>query len=220
MPSMNVEQARFNMIEQQIRPWDVLDPAVLSLLSSVHREDFVPEAHRAKALMDLEIPLDGGRALLAPRVEARLVQDLDLNPNETALLIGAGTGYMAALMSHLAQRVVAIDSDAQLVAAARTNLSKAGIRNVEVAQADGTHGYPGQAPYDAILLAGSVAEVPQVLFDQLKHGGRLLAVVGHQPMMYATRYTREGQNRLSSQQLFDTVLPRLTGFAEPSQFKF
>ena len=138
---MNVEQARFNMIEQQIRPWDVLDPAVLSLLSSVHREDFVPEAHRAQALMDLEIPLDNGRALLAPRVEARLVQDLSLAKEETALLIGAATGYMAALMAHLAQRVVAIDSDAALVSAARANLKKAGIGNVEVAQADGTQGY-------------------------------------------------------------------------------
>ena len=217
---MNVEQARFNMIEQQIRPWDVLDPAVLSLLSSVHREDFVPEAHRAQALMDLEIPLDNGRALLAPRVEARLVQDLSLAKEETAQLIGAATGYMAALMAHLAQRVVAIDSDAGLVSAARANLKKAGIGNVEVAQADGTQGYPGQAPYDAIVLAGSVAEVPQVLLDQLKPGGRLVAVVGQQPMMYATRYTREGQAQFSSQQLFDTVIPRLSGFTEPSQFKF
>lgn len=217
---MNVEQARFNMIEQQIRPWDVLDPEVLSLLSSVHREDFVPEGHRAQALMDLEIPLDGGRALLAPRVEARLVQDVSLRKNETALLIGAATGFMAALMAHLAQRVVAIDSDASLVTAARANLKKAGIDNVEVAQADGTQGYSGQAPYDAILLAGSVADVPQTLLNQLKVGGRLVAVVGQQPMMYATRYTREGQTQFSSQQLFDTVLPRLTGFTEPSHFKF
>lgn len=217
---MNVEQARFNMIEQQIRPWDVLDPTVLELLSSVHREDFVPEAHRGQALMDLEIPLDNGRTLLAPRVEARLVQDLALAKHETALLIGAATGYMAALMAHLAQRVVAIDADAGLVAAARANLRKAGISNVEVAQADGTQGYPGKAPYDAILLAGSVAEVPQTLLDQLKPNGRLVAVVGQLPMMYATRYSREGQTPFSSQQLFDTVLPRLTGFTEPSQFKF
>ena len=217
---MNVEQARFNMIEQQIRPWDVLDPTVLELLSSVHREDFVPEAHRSQALMDFEIPLGNGRALLAPRVEARLVQDISLQKDETVLLIGAATGYMAALMAHLAQRVVAIDADAGLVAAARANLKKAGISNVEVAQADGTQGFPGKAPYDAILLAGSVAEVPQVLLDQLKPNGRLVAVVGQLPMMYATRYTREGQGAFSSQQLFDTVLPRLTGFAEPSQFKF
>jgi protein-L-isoaspartate(D-aspartate) O-methyltransferase len=220
MPSMNFEQARFNMIEQQIRPWDVLDPAVLSLLSSVHREDFVPAGHRNQALMDFEIPLDNGRALLAPRVEARLVQDLALAPHETALLIGAATGYMAALMAHLAQRVVAIDADADLVAAARANLKKAGIGNVEVAQADGTQGYPGKAPYDAIVLAGSVAEVPQTLLNQLKTGGRLVAVVGQQPMMYATRFTREGQTQFSSQPLFDTVLPRLSGFTEPSQFKF
>jgi protein-L-isoaspartate(D-aspartate) O-methyltransferase len=220
MPSMNFEQARFNMIEQQIRPWDVLDPAVLSLLSSVHREDFVPAGHRNQALMDLEIPLDNGRALLAPRVEARLVQDLELAAHETALLIGAATGYMAALMAHLAQRVVAIDADADLVAAARANLKKAGIGNVEVAQADGTQGYPGKAPYDAIVLAGSVAEVPQTLLNQLKTGGRLVAVVGQQPMMYATRFTREGQTQFSSQPLFDTVLPRLSGFTEPSQFKF
>ena len=217
---MNFEQARFNMIEQQIRPWDVLDPTVLSLLSSVHREDFVPEAHRSQALMDFEIPLGNGRTLPAPRVEARLVQDLSLRKDETALLIGAATGYMAALMAHMAQRVVAIDSDAALVAAARANLKKAGISNVEVNQADGTQGYPGKAPYDVILLAGSVAEVPPALLDQLKPNGRLVAVVGQLPMMYATRYVKEAPGQLSRQALFDTVLPRLSGFGEPSQFKF
>lgn len=217
---MNVEQARFNMIEQQIRPWDVLDPAVLDLLSSVHREDFVPAALSAKALMDVELPLEGGRMLLAPRVEARLVQDVELNKNDTALLIGAATGYMAALMAHLSQRVIALESDANLAAAARANLKKAGISNVEVVQADGAQGYASKAPFDAILLAGSVASVPQALLDQLKPGGRLLAVVGQEPMMYATLYTRDGQAQFSSRQLFDTVLPRLAGFTEPSHFKF
>ena len=109
---MNVEQARFNMIEQQIRPWDVLDTSVLGLLSAVRREDFVPAAHQAQAFMDLELPLGNGRSLLAPRVEARLVQDLNLSKRDTVLLVGAATGYVAALLAHKAQRVIGLESDA------------------------------------------------------------------------------------------------------------
>ncbi len=217
---MNVEQARFNMIEQQIRPWDVLDTSVLSLLSSVRREDFVPASNQAQAFMDLEIPLSGGRSLLAPRVEARLLQDLSLSKHDTVLLIGAATGYLAALLGHKAQSVIALESDGALATAARQNLRQAGVSNVEVIVAEGAQGLAAQAPFDAILLAGSVAQVPQALLDQLKVGGRLLAIVGNEPVMQATLYTRVDQARYSSQSLFDTVAPRLAGFAEPSPFQF
>lgn len=217
---MNVEQARFNMIEQQIRPWDVLDTSVLALLSAVRREDFVPAAHKAQAFMDLEIPLGGGRFLLAPRVEARLVQDLSLSKRDTVLHIGAGTGYVTALLAHKAQRVIGLESDAALATAARAHLRNAAVNNAEIVQADGSTGYAAQAPFDAILLTGSVAKVPQNLLDQLKTGGRLLAIVGDEPVMQAILYTRTSDTQFSSQALFDTVAARLAGFTEPSRFQF
>lgn len=217
---MNVEQARFNMIEQQIRPWDVLDTSVLGLLSAVRRENFVPAVHQAQAFMDLELPLGHGRSLLAPRVEARIVQDLNLSKRDTVLLVGAATGYVAALLAHKAQRVVALEPVAELAAAARANLRQAGVSNAEVVQADGHQGFAAQAPFDAILLAGSVAEVPQALLDQLKVGGRLLAVVGNEPVMQATLFTRVADGQFSRQELFDTVAARLPGFPEPSKFHF
>lgn len=217
---MNVEQARFNMIEQQIRPWDVLDTSVLGLLSAVRREDFVPAAHQSQAFMDLELPLGNGRSLLAPRVEARLVQDLNLSKRDTVLLVGAATGYLAALLAHKAQRVIGLEADATLAAVARTNLRKSGVNNAEIVQADGSQGFTAQAPYDAILLAGSVAQVPQALLDQIKIGGRLLAIVGSQPVMQATLFTRVADGQFSRQELFDTVANRLPGFTEPSKFHF
>ncbi len=217
---MNVEQARFNMIEQQIRPWDVLDTSILDLLSVVRREDFVPAEHKAQAFMDIEIPLGQGRMLLAPRVEARLVQDLSLSKRDAVLQIGVGTGYVTALIAHKARRVIAVDSDAELAKAARTNLRNASVNNAEVIQADALAGYPAQGPYDAILLTGSVAEVPQNLLDQLKTGGRLLAIVGQEPIMQATLHTRVSDTQFTRQALFDTVAPRLAGYSEPSQFKF
>jgi len=220
MPSMNVEQARFNMIEQQIRPWDVLDTSVLELLSAVQREDFVPAAHQAQAFMDLELPLGGGRSLLAPRVEARLVQDLNLSKRDTVLQVGAATGYVTALLARKAQRVIGLEADAALASQARANLRKAGVNNAEIVQTDGTSGLASQGPFDAILLCGSLAEAPQALLDQLKVGGRLLAILGQEPVMQATLFTRVAASQFSRQELFDTVAARLPGFAEPSRFKF
>ena len=217
---MNVEQARFNMIEQQIRPWDVLDTSVLELLSAVRREDFVPAAHQAQAFMDLELPLGGGRCLLAPRVEARLVQDLNLSKRDTVLQVGAATGYVTALLAHKAQRVIGLEADATLASQARTNLRKAGVNNAEIVQADGIAGLTSQAPFDAILLCGSLAEAPQALLDQLKVGGRLLAILGQEPVMQATLFTRVAATQFSRQELFDTVAARLPGFPEPSRFQF
>lgn len=217
---MNVEQARFNMIEQQIRPWDVLDTSVLELLSAVRREDFVPAAHQAQAFMDLELPLGGGRNLLAPRVEARLVQDLNLSKRDTVLQVGATTGYVTALLAHKAQRVIGLEADAALASQARANLRKAGVNNAEIVQADGIAGLASQAPFDAILLCGSLAVPPQALLDQLKVGGRLLAILGQEPVMQATLFTRVAASQFSRQELFDTVAARLPGFPEPSRFQF
>ena len=216
----DLELARFNMIEQQIRPWDVLNLDVLKLLSVVHREDFVPPAHKALAFVDMEIPLPGGQYMLAPRVEARMLQDLDVKPTEKVLEVGTGSGYMAALLGKRAQRVVTLEIDAGLAAAARDNLQRAGIGNVEVRQADGSKGLAGEAPFDVIVLSGSVAEVPRALLDQLKVGGRLAAIVGGEPIMRATFITRTGDASYETKQPWDTSAPRLAHFVEPSRFTF
>lgn len=216
---MNVEQARFNMIEQQIRPWDVLDQGVLSLLTLLKREDFVPAAHKALAFMDTEIPLGHGQFMLAPRVEARLLQELKVTRHEKVLEIGAGSGYMAALLGHKAQSVISLESQPELAKQAAENLKRAGVLNVKVLAQDGSQGLSAEAPFDVILLSGSVAEVPRALLEQLKPGGRLAAVVGSEPVMRAMLYTRVG-NEFKTQVLFDTVIPRLAGFAEASAFSF
>jgi protein-L-isoaspartate(D-aspartate) O-methyltransferase len=217
---MNVEQARFNMIEQQIRPWNVLDASVLALLASVKREDFVPAVHRTQAFMDIEVPLPGGQVMLAPRVEARLLQDLAPHRHEKVLEIGTGSGFMAALLAHKSQQVVTYEIRPELAAMARENLRHAMIVNVEVRQGDGSQGDAARGPWDGIVLSGSVAEVPQALLDQLKVGGRLVAVVGQDPVMRALRITRTAENQWRSEELFDTVAPRLEGFATKSSFAF
>jgi len=217
---VNIEQARFNMIEQQIRPWDVLDPAVLTLLTVVKREDFVPSAYRSLAFVDTEVPLPGGQCMLAPRVEARLLQELTVHKHERVLEVGTGSGYMAALLAHRAQHVTTLEIVPELARMAADNLRRAGIVNATVREADGSRGLAADAPFDVILLSGSVAELPQGLLGQLKVGGRLAAIVGEQPIMRATLVTRSGEHAFSSVELFDTVAPRLVGFEEPPRFQF
>ena len=220
---MDMEHARFNMIEQQIRPWNVLDAHVLELLAVVKREDFVPLAHKAMAFVDMEIPLREGGArgqvMLAPRVEARLLQDAAVQKHEKVLEIGAGSGYMAALLAHRAQRVVSLEIEPELARMARANLQKAGIHNAEVLELDGAAGVKGDGPFDVVVLSGSVAEVPQVLLAQVKIGGRLIGVVGDEPMMYATVLTRTGESTWTSVQQWDTVVPRLLNFPGPLEIQ-
>jgi protein-L-isoaspartate(D-aspartate) O-methyltransferase len=227
---MNYEQARFNMIEQQIRPWEVLDSQVLSLLAVVKREDFVPSAKKALAFADMEIPLSSkpGQCMLAPKVEARILQDLAVQKHEKVLEIGAGSGYMAALLAHRAQQVITLEIDADLAQLARDNLKKAGIYNAEVRTGDGAANLgqavsgsdPLSGPFDVIVLSGSVADVPPVLLAMLKPGGRLSAIVGFEPMMRATLVTRAGDTAFRTTQAWDTVAPRLLNFREPSKFNF
>ena len=229
---MNLEQARFNMIEQQIRPWEVLDGQILSLLAVVKREDFVPVAHKALAFVDMEIPLaahaEPGQCMLAPRVEARLLQDLNVQKHEKVLEIGTGSGYMAALLAHRAQHVVTLEIDPALARAARQNLQKAGIHNAEVLQLDGASllitGEADQAglsgPFDVIVLSGSVAQVPTELLALLKTGGRLIAIVGDEPVMRASLSTRVDTHAMSHTAAWDTLAPRLLNFPTPSAFRF
>jgi len=206
---MNFEQARFNMIEQQIRPWDVLDPQVLDLLFVVKREDFVPAAYRNLAFADMEIPLGSGQSMLAPRVEARLLQELNLRKSDRALEVGTGSGYMAALLAARVEHVVTLETDAELAATARDNLQRAGIANVNVEQADGLQGWAARAPYDVIVLSGAVPDVPQALLKQLRVGGRLVAVVGSAPVMEAQLITCVGEGVYNTINLFETVVPAL-----------
>jgi protein-L-isoaspartate(D-aspartate) O-methyltransferase len=215
---MNIEQARFNMIEQQIRPWDVLDQDVLSLLALVKREDFVPAAYRAMAFVDTEVPLPGGQCMLTPKVEARVLQELRVHKHEQVLEIGAGSGYMAALLARKAQHVITLEIQPELARMATDNLRRAWVMNAEVRQANGARGLVEQAPFDVIVLSGSVAEVPAALLSQLKLGGRLAAIVGQLPIMRAVVVTRSGEQAYTSADLFDTVAPRLKGFDEPSRF--
>jgi protein-L-isoaspartate(D-aspartate) O-methyltransferase len=217
---MNIEQARFNMVEQQIRPWNVLDLSVLELLSVVKRETFVPAAFKSLAFADMEIPLGFGQCMLAPRLEARLLQDLALQPYETVLEIGAGSGYMTALIAHKAHRVVSLEIVPQLVTLASNNLRQAGIRNAEVRQGDGAASSAAEGTYDVIVLSGSVADVPQSLLALLKVGGRLAAVTGDEPVMRATFVTRNSATDFRTTQPWDCDAPRLQNFAEHSKFQF
>ena len=231
---MNTEIARFNMIEQQIRPWEVLDPGVLALLARMRREDFVPPALRALAFADTQVPLLQGAAaraapgacMLEPKLEARLLQELQLQHHERVLEIGTGSGFMAALLAHRAQQVTTLECRPDLAAMARQNLRHNGVDNVtvlDVSAGQGAEGLQREAPFDAIVLSGSVAEVPAALLQQLKPGGRLVAVVGDEPVMRARLFTRTadaGVATFSQADLFDTVVPRLEGLAEPSRFNF
>jgi protein-L-isoaspartate(D-aspartate) O-methyltransferase len=228
---MNIETARFNMIEQQIRPWEVLDPAVLSLLAAMRREDFCPPAMRALAFVDTQVPLlpgkPSGPCMLEPKVEARLLQELQVQHHEKVLEIGTGSGFMAALLAHRAQQVFTLECEPALAAMARQNLQRNGVANVTVISttaAEGAQGLQNEAPFDVIVLSGSVAEVPRHLLAQLKPGGRLIAVVGDEPVMRARLITRAGdtaaEGAFGEVDLFDTVAPRLLGFVEPTRFHF
>jgi protein-L-isoaspartate(D-aspartate) O-methyltransferase len=216
----NTQKARFNMIEQQVRPWNVSDPVVLGLMSSIKREDFVPAAHKALAFADLEIPLADGEAMLNPKVEARMVQDLHIQPTDKVLEIGTGSGFVTALLASRAQRVISMEISATQADAARANLSVAGITNDEVRCADGSKGAMADGPFDAIFLGGSVAEVPQNLLDSLKVGGRLIAVVGTEPIMTAHIVTRVNATEFTTTRPWDANIARLKGFDELSRFKF
>ncbi|MFT3962329.1 protein-L-isoaspartate O-methyltransferase family protein [Propionivibrio sp.] len=221
---MNTEQARFNMIQQQIRPWEVLDPGVLALLSVVKREDFVPAEHRELAFADVEIPLKPGarpgQTMLPPRVEARLLQELAVRNTDKVLEIGTGSGYMAALLAAKAEFVYSVEIDPELVERARRNLQQAGVANVSVDLGDASRGWDLYAPYDAIVVSGSLPVLPEALLRQLKIGGRLIAVVGEAPTMEARLIRRPDEDAFSSENLFETVVAPLDNALQPEKFVF
>ncbi|AOI64932.1 protein-L-isoaspartate O-methyltransferase family protein [Burkholderia territorii] len=218
---MNIENARFNMIEQQIRPWDVLDLDVLGLLSIVKRENYVLPEHRALAFADLELPLPGGSSkMLFPRVEARVLQELAVKKHENVLVVGAGSGYLTALFAHRAQHVTAVDIDPAIARFAADNLRNDGVTNAEVVLGDGSLGWPDKAPYDVICVAGGLPVVPQQMLEQLKVGGRLSAFVGGRPVMKAQIITRIDDKQYRVADVFETYVDHLVNAIEPSRFKF
>ncbi|SAL48365.1 protein-L-isoaspartate O-methyltransferase family protein [Caballeronia telluris] len=217
---MNIEQARFNMIEQQIRPWDVLDQDVLNLLSIVKRENFVPTVYRNLAFADLEIPLPGGERMLSPKVEARVLQELAVTKHETVLEIGAGSGYMAALLAARGRSVTTVEISPELAAFAEQNLAANAVSNAHVVTGDGALGWEGGAPFDVICVSGGLPVMPQELLEQLKVGGRIAAFVGDAPVMKAQIITRVDEKQFRVSDIFETLVAPLTNAVQPPRFKF
>lgn len=218
---MNLEQARFNMIEQQIRTWDVLNTEVLKTLVDVRREEFVPIAYRSLAFVDTEIPLPCGENMLSPKFEARVLQEIKLAKHETVLEIGTGSGYMAALLAHHARHVTTVDIEPELEALATRNLAAYGVTNVSVESGDGARGWTDKAAlFDVIVLSGSLPVMHDAFLTQLKIGGRLFAVIGEAPIMTACLITRMSNDAWETQQLFETSIKALRNTAAPSGFHF
>ncbi|WP_041683431.1 protein-L-isoaspartate O-methyltransferase [Pusillimonas sp. T7-7] len=219
----DIERARFNMVEQQIRPWEVLDARVLQALFEVQRERYVPAPMQGLAFSDVELPLvinsvDTRESMLTPKVEARLAQELQLKPTDCVLEIGTGSGYQAALLARLSQQVTSIEVDSRLACFAVENLQRNQVGNVSVETGDAHAGW-GTTEYDAILITGSVPNVPDALKYQLRVGGRLVVVVGQAPVMTACRITRTSAASFETHSLFDTLIKPLRG-ATVTQFKF
>jgi protein-L-isoaspartate(D-aspartate) O-methyltransferase len=217
---MDIERARFNMIESQIRTWEVLDQQVLDLLAVVKREEFVPDQYRPLAFVDMEIPLGHGEVMLAPKLEARLLQELTLRRTDKVLEIGTGSGYMSALLASLAEHVYSVELHPEFSAAAAGRLRRHGLENVTLEVGDGAQGWTRHAPYDAILLTGSVPIVPPALRAQLRPGARLLAVVGDAPVMTATLITCITEGVYNETGLFETCIRPLQHAVQPERFVF
>jgi protein-L-isoaspartate(D-aspartate) O-methyltransferase len=216
----DLERARFNMIEQQIRTWEVLDQRVLDLLARVRREEYVPPAYRALAFMDLEIPLGHGEKMLSPKLEARMVQELALNPGDRILEVGTGSGYMTALLAGFGAHVYSVDIVAEFTQGATAKLVAHGVSNVTLETGDAARGWDRHAPYDAIVLTGSVPVLPEAFRTSLAVGGRLLAIIGELPVMQATLVTRLGHDAYNSVGLFETCIPPLRNAPQPARFVF
>ncbi len=220
---MELEQARFNMIEQQIRPWDVLDQRVLDLLASVPREDFVPEAYRRLAYADIAIPLDEGEVMMHPKLEARMLQAVDLHPTDVVLEIGTGSGYVTALLATMTRHVYSVEIHPALSETAAARLAARGLENVTLEVGDASRGWDGGGRrYDVIVITGSLPQLPASFQNKLNRGGRLFAVVGEAPVMEAVLVRREGPHAhdFSREALFETEVPPLRNAPRPRRFVF
>ena len=217
---MNVEQARANMVEQQIRTWEVLDQDVLDLLYTVPREEFVPPQHRALAFSDMQIPLGDGQRMWEPKLEARVLQELSVHKTDRVLEVGTGSGYLTALLAHRAAQVVSVEINPRLAEFGRRNLERHGADNVLLEIGDAARGWPTHAPYQVIVLTGSTPLLPRAFREQLDVGGRLFAVVGEPPVMTARLVTCTGPGAYNNADLFETVLAPLVNAEHPPRFRF
>jgi len=206
---MNFEQARLNMITQQIRPWNVLNEGVLEACNQVPREAFVPQQYRSLAFVDMQLPLGHGQVMMSPRLEARLLQALELQAGDKVLEIGTGSGFMTALLASLSKTVCSLEIFQDLTHAAEQKLFQQGVQNAEVVCGDGAAGWPGSAPYDAILVTASLVEIPSAFKEQLRPGGRLVVIVGEDPIMEARCLRRLNDSDWSESRLVDTSIPPL-----------
>jgi protein-L-isoaspartate(D-aspartate) O-methyltransferase len=216
---MDFEQARFNMVEQQIRTWEVLDQRVLDLLFAVKREDFVPVAYKSLAFADLELPLPNGARMWTPKMEARVIQELTLRTNDRVLEIGTGSAYLTALLASEAGDATTVEIDPALAADARAKLSRFGFSNVRVEVGDGARGF-GHEMYDVIVLTGSTPLLPERFFEQLAPGGRIFAVVGELPVMTARLIRSDAPGARVAIDLFETVVAPLENALAPARFEF
>ena len=221
---MNLEQARANMVEQQIRTWDVLDQEVIDLLYTVPREQFVPPQHRALAFSDLELPLEagvkGGARMWQPKLEARVLQELAVRKTDRVLEVGTGSGYLTALLAHRAAQVYSLEIRPALAAFGRRNLERHGTTNVTLEVGDAARGWPKHAPYHVVVLTGSTPVLPQSFLEELDVGARLFAVVGEPPVMSARLVTCSAPGAFNSIDLFETVVAPLVNAERPSRFRF
>jgi len=217
---IDFKQARFNMVEQQVRPWNVLDFGVLDILNEVPREDFVPQAYRNLAYSDIAIPIGHGEEMLHPKYQGRILQALMVKPGETVLEVGTGTGYLTALLAKMAEHVYSVDVEPDFLKTAAANLSKQNITNVTLEEGDGSRGWPEHGPYDAIAVTGSMDKAYDELKASLKIGGRLFVVIGEGPTMEAMLYTRTGESSWDEIALFETDIARLHNATKPQEFEF
>jgi len=214
------ERARFNMVEQQIRTWEVLDQKVLDLLFKVRREDFVPAAYRALAFADLEIPLGHNEVMLQPKLEARILQELAIQPSDRVLEVGTGSGYMTALLASFGAHVYSVDIVEEFTRTATAKLAAHNVANVTLETGDAVRGWERHAPYDVIVLTGSTPVLAEALQNSLQPGGRLFAVVGEAPVMDARLVTCASAGACSTASLFETCIPALRNAPQPARFAF
>ena len=220
MHTVNFEKARFNMVEQQVRPWEVLDQRVLDIMAAIPRDEYVPEPYRTLGYADVNIPLEGEQLMMTPREEGRLLQALSLESGDKVLEIGTGSGYLTALLAGLAGQVVSVEIMPSLATSAGTKLADHGVGNVAVSMGDGVKGWPQEAPYDAIAVTGSVSVLGNEFREQLKIGGRLFVIVGNPPVMEARLITRVAEHDWYADSLFETLIPALKGAEAPPRFVF
>jgi len=217
---MGLEQARFNMVEQQIRPWDVLDQEILDLMSELPRDRFVNATHQGLAYADTAIALGHGQVMMHPKIEARMLQALQIHHTDRVLEIGTGSGYVTALLARLAHHVHSVDIHADLTEQARQRLQALAITNVTLDTGDASQGWGQDRLYDVIAITGSLPMLPDTFKKSMNRGGRLFAIIGKSPVMEAMLIRRIGNNEWSQERLFETELPALVNASAPSSFVF